>query len=208
MKTFLTFILVCVFLATVPAAWAGFTVTVEQDLVTPPTEADLVAYNVFVVGSEGDRMGAFDTSFLGDTIRQLGTKIDEVWHSTPYRKDLSLAGGKYRNDSHFCYLLEELLTAGPVATELNDLSVDEPSGKGYGDLWTTDTVGVVNVYQSETAHLARIVLPEGDTATLNWKVWNQEGESITMGQSVVPEPATLGFLSFCGLALWRRKSGR
>ncbi|MCK4602099.1 MAG: PEP-CTERM sorting domain-containing protein [Phycisphaerae bacterium] len=190
-------------------ASASFIVNVQQDTVTPPTDAGLVAYNVYVVGSgPDDKMAAFNADFAGTWIHQVWVSVDDVWTATPYRKDLSIGGGKYRNDSHFGYLASELLVPSGNATETNDFSVDALTGKGLGGLWCPADLGVTNIHQSANAHLARIVLPEGARAALDLKVWNQNGDYFPMGQTVVPEPATLAMLVLGGVVMLRRKSMR
>lgn len=197
------FAAVCVLAGLISAAQAGFTVSIQQDTATPATLPGLVAYNVYVLGSEGDRMAAFDASFTGNLF-QVWAAGEEGWTATPWRKDLDALGGKYRNDSHFRYLASELLSPGGSLAETNDLSEEESLGQGYGTLWTSATQGVINLYQNETAHLARIVLPQGQTAMLNWKVWNQQGERITQGLTIIPEPATTMLLLLGGAQLWRQ----
>lgn len=190
------------------AARADFIVSVQEDLVAPPTEAGLTAWNVYVLGSAGDRMAAFNVAFSGTGVCQVWTSVDEAWTPTPYRKDLDIANGKYRNDSHLGYLATELLAPGGDADESNDLSLDVAGGRGVGELACTADLGVINDYQTDSAHLARIVLPQGQTASMDLTVWNENGEDFALGASVVPEPAGLVMLAIGAAGMLRRKRAR
>ncbi len=205
MKAFFSMLTVCVLIGVAPSpASAGFVVSVQQDLTTAPTDVGLVAWNVYILGTGGDRMAAFNADFTGN-LCHVWTSVDEVWTATPCRRDLDLAGGKYRNDSHLGFLASELLVPSGNADEANDMSLDAGTGRGIGDLWCPADLGVINTYQSANAHLARIVLPEGDEAMLWLQLWNQNGDGFDMGSTTVPEPATLALVALGGAALLRRR---
>ena len=204
MKALKILILAVLVGAVASVASASFMVNVVTDVTLPPTDPGLVAYNIFVVSSDANKMAAFNADFTGAEIRQ-------VWRfsgylPTPYNQDLATFGGECRNDSHLGYLVEELLAPGGGATELNDLSLG--SGKGKGPLWCPADLGVINTFQSTNAFLARIVLPTGASATLDLKVYNGLGVLSVLPETLIPEPATLALLALGGVVMAIRRRRR
>lgn len=194
------------------SAQAGLVVVLEQDTVNPPTLPGYTSYNVYIVGSGGSMLAAWDGTVSGPLLQRWAYVYDDEegvysFFKTIYRPaDPATTAAK--NDSWFGYAESEIVVS-QAADETNDLGGTKGGSYWYGIgefpraaigiKGDPDGDGPAVGYQTEVSLLMHLVVPDGESPLVSGRVWEGTGGAPYPVNLLVPEPATMALLGL-GLA--------